>query len=74
MIFSIHIELTKQNVYRADCPSLPGCCAVGPSVDQAQQKIGEAIIYYLAGMDVAPPEKLELQITEDSPEYQWQHT
>ena len=74
MIFSIHIELTKQNVYRADCLSLPGCCAVGPSVDEAQQKMSEAIIWYLAGLNVAPPEKLELQTTEDSLEYQWQHT
>ena len=66
MIFSIHIQQTKQNVYRADCPSLPGCSVFGPSVDKAQQKMGEAIIWYLAGLNVAPPEELELQVTDNT--------
>jgi len=66
MRFAIYIVQIKQNIYRACCPSLPGCSAVGASPAEAQQKMSEAIVWYLAGLNAAPPERLELQLLENT--------
>ena len=49
MKFIIYIEQVRQSIYRANCPSLPGCSVLGSSVVEAQQKMSEAIVWYLAG-------------------------
>jgi len=74
MKFVIYIEQIRQSIYRANCPSLPGCSVLGSSAAEAQQKMSEAITWYLAGLNAAPAEKLELQVTEAAAEYQWQHS
>ncbi len=39
--------------YRAQCPALPGCFARGRSPQEAREKIEEAIVGYLASLDLA---------------------
>ena len=74
MKFVIYIKQIRPSIYRANCPSLPGCSVLGSSAVEAQGKLSEAIVWYLAGLNAAPPEKLELQVTQDIAEYQWQHS
>ena len=65
MKFVIYIEQMRQSIYRANCLSLPGCSVLGSSAAEAQQKISEAIVWYLAGLNAPPPESVELQVELD---------
>ncbi len=39
-----------QNLYGAYSPDLPGCVAVGDTVEEVEQRIREAIILHIEGM------------------------
>ena len=68
----IHIEIVEVagRGYRANCPSLPGCSVLGRSSAEARKKLGDAILWYLAGLNVAPPENSELDLLETVAELQ----
>ena len=51
--------------YRATCPSLPGCLACDRSAEEAVHGIHRAICMYLASLDVALPDRLELQVASN---------
>ncbi|KPK86006.1 MAG: hypothetical protein AMJ81_02235 [Phycisphaerae bacterium SM23_33] len=46
--------------YRASCPALPGCVVSGPSPEEAERRMVQAVRGYLANLDVPPPRKLAL--------------
>ena len=58
MRYAIVIEKSENN-YGAWAPDLPGCVAVGDSVDEVERLMREAIELHLAGMredgDPIPP-------------------
>jgi predicted RNase H-like HicB family nuclease len=49
MRYAIVIEKAENN-YSAYVPDLPGCVATGPSVEEAEAQIREAIEFHLEGM------------------------
>lgn len=53
----ILIKTARQanGAYRAWCPALPGCAVRAETRGRAQSKIGDAVVGYLASMDVALP-------------------
>jgi len=73
MKFVIYIEQVRQSIYRANCPSLPGCSVLGSSAAEAQGKMSTAIVWYLAGLNAPPPESVELQLLDNVAEHQLQH-
>lgn len=67
MRYAIVIEKTDNN-YGAWAPDLPGCVAVGDSVEEVQQLMQEAIEMHLAGMredgDPIPPPVVQVQYVD----------
>lgn len=49
MRYAIVIERADAN-YSAYVPDLPGCVAVGDTIEETQAAIGEAILFHLAGL------------------------
>jgi len=49
MRYAIVIEKAEGN-YSAYVPDLPGCVAIGDSVDETRREIQEAIAFHLEGM------------------------
>lgn len=49
MKFTVVIEKAENN-YSAYVPDLPGCVAVGDTLEEARQIIGEAIAFHLEGI------------------------
>ena len=49
MRYAVVIERADGN-YSAYVPDLPGCVAVGDTIEETQVAIGEAIRFHLAGM------------------------
>lgn len=49
MRYAIVIENAGPN-YSASVPALPGCVATGPSLEEAQREIREAIEFHLEGL------------------------
>ena len=49
MRYAVVIEKGKSN-YSAYVPDLPGCVAVGDTVEEVQREIQEAIEFHLEGM------------------------
>ena len=43
--------------YRASCPALPGCSVSAETEEQARSRIRDAVVGYLASLDVALPEE-----------------
>ncbi len=64
---SIQIRSARQadRTYIAWCPSLPGCAVRGRTEQVAHQKIREAVVGYLASLDVALPRELEHQFQRE---------
>ena len=58
MNLSIHIARRNEHAYRAWCPSLPGCQVIGDSVQEARDKIRQAVRGYLSSLEVALPREL----------------
>ena len=48
--YTIIIEKVEDN-YSAYCPDLPGCIATGVTVEQATQKMKEAIEFHIEGLE-----------------------
>ena len=44
--------------FRASCPALPGCVVYGRSRIEVKDRIQEAVLGYLASLDVALPAEL----------------
>jgi predicted RNase H-like HicB family nuclease len=56
--YAVVFERTPNN-YSAYVPDLPGCIATGPSRDEVEQRIREAIAFHLEGLreqSESPPE------------------
>jgi predicted RNase H-like HicB family nuclease len=51
----VQINRMDNGWYRAWCPALPGCLAMGESQEEAASRISGAISGYLASMDVVAP-------------------
>lgn len=49
MRYAIVIEKGEGN-YGAYVPDLPGCVAVGDTIDETMREIGEAIAFHIEGM------------------------
>lgn len=49
MRYAVVIESAEGN-FSAYVPDLPGCVATGPTVDETEQAIREAIHFHLGGM------------------------
>jgi predicted RNase H-like HicB family nuclease len=67
MRYAIVIDKTDNN-YGAWAPDLPGCVAVGDTVEEVQQLMQEAIELHLAGMredgDPIPPPVAQVQYVD----------
>lgn len=67
MRYAIVIEKSDNN-YGAWAPDLPGCVAVGDTVEEVQQLMQEAIEMHLAGMredgDPIPPPVVQVQYVD----------
>jgi predicted RNase H-like HicB family nuclease len=61
MKITIKLAPNDQGRWRAWCPSLPGCLAIGDTAQQAQAAISEAIVGYLASLERCTSE-LELLV------------
>lgn len=48
--------------YVAECPGLPGCRSFGPTEQQAEKKLVEAIKGYLASVNNSVPEQIEREL------------
>lgn len=61
----VNIALQAEGVFRAWCPSLPGCVVRATSQDEARHKIESAIRSYMMSLNAAPPTELHsrLQVT-----------
>lgn len=57
----IEVLEISAGAFRARCPALPGCVAVGRSAEDVQSRMAEAVRSYLVSFDVADPERLELE-------------
>jgi predicted RNase H-like HicB family nuclease len=49
MRYIIIIEKAKNN-FSAYCPDLPGCIAVGDTIEETKQSMREAIAFHIQGM------------------------
>ena len=67
MKLTARISRKQGSGFRAWCPALPGCQVHGDTRKQARQKLRNAIIGYLASMNVVPSralgEKLDVRET-----------
>lgn len=67
MRYAIVIEKTENN-YGAWAPDLPGCVAVGDTVEEVEQLMREAIELHLAGMredgDPIPPATVKVNYVD----------
>ncbi len=50
MKFRVIIEQDEDGVFVAHCPALPGCISQGPTREEAQANIKEAITGYLESL------------------------
>jgi len=48
----------------ADCPSLPGCKIRGQTRDEAQNKIREAVLGYIAAVSNFVPDTVVHEVSE----------
>jgi antitoxin HicB len=59
MKFRVIIEQDEDGIFVAQCPALPGCISQGPTREEAQANIKEAITGYLESLkrhgDPIPP-------------------
>lgn len=62
MKIAVRILKDSDGYYRAWAPALPGCFAYGPSEEDAQRKLEEAIRGYLSSLDTQVPGNLEYNI------------
>lgn len=60
MKLAIEVTEISSSLYRARCPSLPGCLVLGPSLEEAQERMLRAIRAYVASLDV--PDCVELHV------------
>ena len=58
MNLSVHIARRGGREYRAWCPSLPGCMVYGATVQEAKDRIRQAVRGYLSSLEVALPREL----------------
>ncbi len=64
MKISVKIERKGKSSYRAHCPNLPGCFAVGNSRAESLNKIDTAIHAYLASMNQPTPKSIRKVVRE----------
>jgi len=60
----IRIIQNEAGGYTAACPTLPGCVSVGPTREQAEQRLEEAIRGYIAALGDFVPESLTHEVVE----------
>ena len=59
MKIAVRISQMKDNKYRADCKSLPGCVVTAESYEDAEAQVQHAVEGYLASLNVVHTVKLE---------------
>ena len=64
MTLHIRISPCEKGGFRAACPTLPGCAARANTAEEAREKLGEAIVGYLASMNHASPENILGRLVE----------
>ena len=60
----VRIDCQDQERFLAFCPSLPGCTSEGRTREEAEQKIHEAILGYLAAVGNFVPATLVHEVSE----------
>jgi len=67
MKYAVVIEKAPNN-YAAYVPDLPGCVAVGDTIEEVQQLIREAIVFHIEGMiedgEPVPPPQTHVQLVD----------
>ena len=58
MKIAILIRVRSDGQYVAHCPSLPGCTTRANTRESVEHKMREAVVGYLASMDVVLPAKV----------------
>lgn len=64
MKLTIQILTNEQGSYTAVCPSLPGCRSIGSTREEAQERLNEAILGYIASVNNFVPENLSPELIE----------
>jgi len=64
MKLCVKLYRDSNGYYIAQCPSLPGCFAIGKTREEANQKIDDAIRGYIAALSDFVPERLEHEVLE----------
>ncbi len=64
MKLSIRIMPNDRGGFTAVCPTLPGCVSKGETLDDAREKLDEAIRGYFAAVNNFVPEHLPPEIVE----------
>lgn len=62
MKIAIQIEEVTVQKYRAWCPALPGCAVIGGSLQEAQKRLHEAVLSYIASLDASAPARLDMEV------------
>jgi predicted RNase H-like HicB family nuclease len=62
MKIAIRIAMSQPGRWRAWCPALPGCHAVGQSRDEVADKIDLAIRGYIASLNAAVPKTIRTEV------------
>ena len=64
MRLEIHIIHETSGIYKATCPSLPGCQSRGQTYEEAKRNITEAIYGYLAAVSNCVPADTREEVVE----------
>lgn len=66
MKIAIRIRARADGHYVAHCPSLPGCVASARTREAAEQNMREAVIGYLASLNVLLPPRMIVTETQET--------
>jgi len=64
MKLAIQIINNDRGGFTAVCPSLPGCRSTGGTREEAQERLNEAILGYIASINNFVPENLCQELIE----------
>ena len=62
MKIAINIRQTASGCFRAGCPAMPGCVAIGQTQEHVCRNMRREIACYVASMDGICPEQLDLVV------------
>lgn len=60
MRIRIAVGRTSNGVFRASCPSLPGCTVEAATPETVQERMRRAILAYVCSLNATPPAVIDL--------------